>query len=148
MYDNQRKSIAKEIVSKYVESINVPDERMRLRLEQSLFDDLRKEIINLEIITIRARLEKEEKDHKRKVGIGRIKALILEVVILAFFISLIANQVTEWFGNLKGQIPPELFNGVWTFNTIIANFFVLGGFIMLSYFNRIEQYFIGKEEKS
>lgn len=138
------KKLLENMIAHFVDSKNV-DQELRPYMEQKLFEDVRSEIVNLEIMNIRMRVDKEEKERKKENGIIRAKTLILELVFMAFFIGLIVNQTTEWLALMKGHTDPGWFNTVGTILVVAVSAVMIIAFIILSYYGTVDRLFAKKE---
>ena len=135
------------IISDWVKANQpVSSQEVYARLEKSFFDEVKKEIVDIELNNMRDTLRDEEADRDKLKRIRGAKALLLEGLLLAFLVGLIVNQTTEVFAYLKGQSSDSI-NMIGTLWILGIGIILLVMLSILSYYNKFETIFIDKEKK-
>lgn len=80
----------------------------------TFIDDLKQEIIDLEIEQLEDKIDEAIIEKERKDYLKKIRSLLYEGLIVAFLVGLSVNQVTDLIGIAKGTIENQyLFSSLW-----------------------------------
>ena len=80
----------------------------------TFIDDLKQEIIDLEIEKLEDKIDEAIIEKERKDYLKKIRSLLYEGLIVAFLVGLSVNQVTDLIGIAKGTIEVQyLVSSLW-----------------------------------
>lgn len=111
-------------------------------VEKEVFEEIRKDIYNLEKEKIIKDIEKEMEEKEKNKRISQIKFILIEGIILGMLVGLLTNQITDIISYSKGEKDYII-----TLIIIIILLILSVIFAFAVYFNKLQDFFFKDKEK-